>query len=351
MRSLLLTLTTCLFILPAQAKYSGGTGEPNDPYQIAMAADLIALGETPADYDKHFILTANIDLDPNLPGRKVFDKTVIAPTSPISAYPYVQGTPFTGIFDGNGHGISHLTIRGGSWLGLFGRLNRGAEVRDLGVVDVNIGDPASTSGGLVAFNAESATIACCSFSGSVESARSGSSRRGGLVGENSGRISFSYSAGSVSAAAWSGGLVGHNAGVVYSCYSTSSVAREDSARVSDASTGGLVGENWQGGTVSKCYSIGPVGSSSPWGSVGGLVGHNYQGTVTDSFWDSQTSGQATSAGGTGKSTAEMQTAKTFLDVGWDFVGETANGTDDIWWILEGKDYPWLWWERGDAASP
>ena len=31
----------------ATAKYSGGTGEPNDPYQIATAADLIALGETP----------------------------------------------------------------------------------------------------------------------------------------------------------------------------------------------------------------------------------------------------------------------------------------------------------------
>ncbi|MCX5644607.1 MAG: hypothetical protein NTZ17_07960 [Phycisphaerae bacterium] len=37
-------------------------------------------------------------------------------------------------------------------------------------------------------------------------------------------------------------------------------------------------------------------------------------------------------------------AATFLDAGWDFVGETANGPEDIWWILEGKDYPHLWWE-------
>ena len=35
--------------------------------------------------------------------------------------------------------------------------------------------------------------------------------------------------------------------------------------------------------------------------------------------------------------------------GWDFVGETANGTEDIWWILEGKDYPHLWWEGSDEA--
>jgi hypothetical protein len=49
-------------------------------------------------------------------------------------------------------------------------------------------------------------------------------------------------------------------------------------------------------------------------------------------------------GGTAKTRAEMQTAKTFLDAGWDFVDETDNGTEDIWWILEGKDYPRLWWQ-------
>ena len=48
--------------------YSGGSGTPEDPYQIATAEDLIMLGETPDDYDKHFVLTADIDLDPNLPG-------------------------------------------------------------------------------------------------------------------------------------------------------------------------------------------------------------------------------------------------------------------------------------------
>jgi hypothetical protein len=28
-------------------------------------------------------------------------------------------------------------------------------------------------------------------------------------------------------------------------------------------------------------------------------------------------------------------------------GETADGTDDIWWILEGQDYPRLWWELAE----
>ena len=74
LRTIPFLIAACLFALPAYAKYSGGTGEPNDPYQIATAADLIALGETPEDYDKHFILTADIDLDPNLPGRKAATK-------------------------------------------------------------------------------------------------------------------------------------------------------------------------------------------------------------------------------------------------------------------------------------
>lgn len=59
---------------PAMAgTYSGGTGDPNDPYQIATVQDLIALGETPEDYDKHFILTADIDLS-----DYTFDRAVIA---------------------------------------------------------------------------------------------------------------------------------------------------------------------------------------------------------------------------------------------------------------------------------
>ncbi|MFZ2146935.1 MAG: hypothetical protein WAV28_06920 [Sedimentisphaerales bacterium] len=60
--TILLTITIFSLSLPAYAKYSGGTGYPNDPYQITKAEDLMLLGESPEDYDKHFILTADIDL-------------------------------------------------------------------------------------------------------------------------------------------------------------------------------------------------------------------------------------------------------------------------------------------------
>ncbi|MCX5645789.1 MAG: hypothetical protein NTZ17_14095 [Phycisphaerae bacterium] len=125
-------MAVCFVALPATAKYTGGSGTAQDPYQIATAADLIALGETPADYDKHFLLTADIDLDPKLPGRKVFDKAVIAPdVNETNEWRLFDGTPFTGMFDGNGHTISHLTIKGSYYVGLFGQLGSGAEVKDL----------------------------------------------------------------------------------------------------------------------------------------------------------------------------------------------------------------------------
>ena len=79
--------------------------------------------------------------------------------------------------------------------------------------------------------------------------------------------------------------------------------------------------------------------------IGGLVGIGLSDAVTDCcFWDIETSGCTTSVGGTGKNKVEMQTAGTFLNAGWDFVDETANGTEDIWWIDDGQDYPRLGYE-------
>ncbi len=291
---------TCASAEPAATKYSGGTGEPNDPYQIATASDLIALGETPEDYDKHFLLTADIDLDPNLPGRKIFEKAVIAPDV-NDANGWFDGIPFSGVFDGDGHTILRLTVTGVSSLGLFGRVaGHWAEVRNLGTVDVYI-------------------------AGSSDFV-------GGLAGHNDGRIAASCSSGSVSGTFSVGGLVGRNSGSVTNCYSAGSVA-------GDWGVGGLVGQNAY--SIAMSYSSSTVSGTE---CVGGLVGYRRSSRNISSFWDTQTSGQTSSAGGRGKTTAEMQTVKTFLDAGWDFVGETANGTDDIWWILEGQDYPRLWWE-------
>jgi hypothetical protein len=115
------------------------------------------------------------------------------------------------------------------------------------------------------------------------------------------------------------------------------------------STGGLVG-SMANCTVTNCYSI---GNPSGVADVGGLIGNATTCTVTNSFWDQWTSGEPTGAWGTPKTTTEMRLRSTFT--GWDFVGETANGTSDYWRMCtEGINYPKLTWEliqNGDFACP
>ncbi|MHC4535608.1 MAG: GLUG motif-containing protein, partial [Planctomycetota bacterium] len=224
LRAIPILITVFSLSFPAYAQYSGGTGEPNDPYQIATAKDLMLLGDSTEDYDKHFIMIDDIDLDPNLPGRKVFDKAVIAPDV-NSVEDGFQGTSFNGVFDGNGHIISHLTIEGKSYLGLFGLIDYGATVKNmsLNVIDVNG----------TGFNV------------------------GGLVGQNNGKIEDCYISGIVSGQNAIGGLVGSN---------------------SDMTTLVMHSEYTGGGILTNCYSTGVIRGKK---DVGGLVGYNYYGTITD----------------------------------------------------------------------
>lgn len=346
-KSVLLKIILVLIVsVSAFGQYSGGTGEPDDPYQIATAADLILLGETPEDYGTHFILTSDIDLDPNLLGGKVFDRAVIAPDVRDTESGF-QGAPFTGIFDGGGRTIANLTIvAGDSQPGLFGWLDVGTRVTNLRIVDADIVRlEMGVAGMLAACN--DGLVANCYASGRV----SGHIEVGGMVGSNSGSIICCYTAGSVDAIKGIGGLVGRNRGRVDNSYSTASV----SGRVLVA---GLVGDNDTGGFVSNSYSIGVVSDTpldvspdEPQG-MGGLVGRN-RGHVVTSFWDVTTSGLEESDGGTGLTTADMQKTSTFLDAGWDFVDEIENGPNDIWKIVEGQAYPLLSWQKygGGTGEP
>jgi hypothetical protein len=349
--------------------YSGGSGTAEDPYQIADANDLLVLAADTSNYDKCFILTADIDMK-----GQVFTRAIIAADTNSSRWGF-QGTDFTGIFDGNGLKITNFTINGGSndCLGLFGQINSVGSVKNLGLENYSVsGD--SYAGSLVGFNYGS--ISNCYSTGAV----SGSTDVGGMVGLNYGSISNCYSMGTVSGWAYVGGLLGENRGSISNCYSTGAVYGTSGASTyvgglvglnysgsisncystgavsGDFDVGGLAGDNWDtisncystctvsgysgsynvGGlvgqnfdSISNCYSMGAVSGSS---DVGGLVGLNY-GSVFSSFWDKQTSGQTTSAGGTGKTTAEMKTLLTFTSAGWDFV--------DAWGIGNGQTYPYL----------
>ncbi len=189
-----------------------------------------------------------------------------------------------------------------------------------------------TVGGLVAKNHEAGTVMMSYNTGTV----TGGDYVGGLVGWNSeGSIFTSYSSGTVHGTGWEygfggiGGLVGHNGlrGSITASNSTGNVG-------GDWKVGGLVGSNE--GTIAMGYSTGVVTGDQ---DVGGLAGWSY-GSITASFWDTETSAQATSAGGIGLTTGEMQDPNSFLSAGWDFVGERGNGTCDYWRMAEG-DYPRL----------
>jgi hypothetical protein len=165
------------------------------------------------------------------------------------------------------------------------------------------------------------------------------------VGSNSiSSIFLSFSTGPVSGNWDVGGLAGTNSGNILSSYSTGTVN-------GNTYVGGLVGSTYQSilsstyqSNISSSYSIGTVSGSK---YVGGLLGYYYDDNniISSSFWDTQTSGQVSSAGGTGLSTAEMQNINTFLNAGWDFVEETDNGTEDIWFMPE-NSYPIHSWNSG-----
>ena len=82
--------------------------------------------------------------------------------------------------------------------------------------------------------------------------------------------------------------------------------------------------------------------------VGGLVGGTSNwGSASNSFWDIYSSGQSSSATGTGKTTVEMKIAGTFVNAGWDFELETGNGSNNYWDMnQDGTNYPVLSWQDG-----
>ncbi len=278
-----------------------GTGTLSDPYQITSWEQLQAINGVLSSY---FILMN--DLNSTTVGFDTYAS--INANGGAGWVPIGDGTTiFTGSFDGQGHLIADLYISGtANYQGLFGDIGSGGVIKNIGV------------------------------NGSV----SGSSYVGGLVGNNVGTITNSYSTGSVSGDNYIGGLAGYNYGTITNSYSTGSVSGNH--------VGGLVGINY--GTITNSYSTGSVSGSF----VGGLVGIDSYGTYNDDFWDTQTSGQTTSAGGTGKTTIEMQTLSTFTNWNITSVTQKADGYADysyIWNIVDGSTYPFESWEYPDTTAP
>jgi hypothetical protein len=259
---------------------------------------------------------------------------------------------FVGSFGGQGYEICDLFINrpDESDVGLFGAVEAGGVIENVGVVNGNISGYEAV-GSLVGYNR--GTVKNSYARGDV----TGDLDVGSLVGVNDGTVSNSYSSGSVTGRDGVGGLVGKNEGTMSNSYSIGAVNGNDlvgnlvgvnGGTVSNSYTsgtvngsdfvGGLVGRNE--GAVSKCYSTGSVTGDE---HIGGLVGQNLYGVVSNSFWDTKTSGQGSSDGGTGKNTTEMEDIATFTGAEWDIV-LIGDYVDETWYIDHGNDYPRLGWQ-------
>ena len=337
---LFILIASCVFCSLTQAQYGGGSGTENDPFLIRTAEQMNAIGASRGDWDKHFQLRADIDLGEytgtayNIIGTEGMDGS------------------FKGLFDGNDHTISNLSINSPreKYTGLFGYMT--GEVVNLGLINPEVFSQGRHVGAL-AGHLFAGTITRCYAEGANVW---GDDYIGGLVGSCSGRINRSYSTGSVTGDSYVGGLIGIvNDGTVNMCYSKASVsgnrevggfagktAHEQGVISNCYATGGVDGDTYVGGLVGQVqsgrafnsYSTGSVSGNQ---FVGGFTGNiRVLGSVIHCFWDTETSGWSTSPGGTGKTTIEMQTITTFSDAGWDF--------NAIWTICAGMNYPVLLWQ-------
>ena len=380
--------------------FSGGAGTESDPYQISSKSDLLELAVNTNHYEKHFILVADIDfagsiftqsvIAPDVSSNSYFQGVTFGGSfdgnnhtiknlhidaqysnyvglfgtcknaeiidlsmdaADVSGGTYVGGV--CGYYEDSTANNCHVSgsIKGQNDAGgLFGKItgstlwdcHSAANVeggqRTGGLCGSSTGESGSctivssfstgqisgyqSTGGLCGYNM--GTVSNCYATGAVD----GTFYTGGLFGEDdNGRIYHSYASGVVSGKYYAGGFCGHTLfGRITSCYSSGSVSAQ-------SNVGGFCGENYRG-TISGCYAKGTVSGKT---SIGGFCGSQYSSTASACFWDTQTSGQTVSAGGTGKTTAQMQVESTFTNAGWDF--------PNIWKMA---NYPVLAWQRGVA---
>lgn len=248
----------------------------------------------------------------------------------------VQGVIVTGGY------VESAETDGGSFGGLIGYITGHSQVRDCyfqGSMDVYwVGDYGA--GGLVGRCGGDVWIYRCGTNVDIV-AYSNSGNVGGLIGYVASQdiiIEECYSYGIVDCSAVTatyrqvGGLVARGTGTVLNSYSRCTVIGV--SQTSYRAAGLLTMADEVAAEITKCYSTGSVSGAT---ITSGLIAY-LEGTCTESFWDTETSGQLTSAGGTGKTTAQMKTQSTFTSAGWDF--------DTIWAIggYVNDGYPYLqWW--------
>lgn len=208
---------------------------------------------------------------------------------------------------------------------------------------VSTGASAKYIGGLVGFN--NAEIEECYATGSV----SGEANHvGGLVGtawSTESEILRSYAGGTVQGSGNVGGFVGSNGGTIRDCYTDGSVE-------GSSSVGGFAGQNRsesRDGTIAESYAAASVAGDN---YLGGFVGY-FEGAVNASYWDTGASGIGESAGGEGRTTAQMQAGTPGAYINPDGSNDDTHNEENlmydgwdsaVWTFGADGDYPMLQWQ-------
>ena len=353
-----------------------GDGTIGSPYQIATLANLKWISESETRWSSNYIQTANIDASSTANWNCGAGWSPIgrATTVPFSATSF-SNRPFTGTYNGGDYTISGLTINRPAlnYVGLFGLVSgSSSSVNRISLTNANV-IGFRYVGSLIGLSLN-AQISWVSTSGSVRGVGDFNSRDvGGLVGFMRGTtLSNSFSLSSVVGGngGFAGGIVGYMDAAASGAAGTSSISNsfssgavssssswvggiagyfEQSVLANSYSTGNVSGSQFVGGAIggllsgsisTNSYSVGLVSANS---IVGGFIGSN-SGTVTNSFYDSQTSGRSDTGKGVAKTTDQMKTLATFTtDItpnDWNFTATTG-----IWQIQESAggyiSYPYL----------
>ena len=245
------------------------------------------------------------DVDANDHGGAYWDSG--AGWTPIGT----SASRYTGDFSGNGFTIQNLFISRSSvdYQGLFGATASTARIETLGVTNANI-----TANDYV----------------------------GVLAGHINGEVVGCFTTGAITAGNFVGGLVGYMGAAgatpsIHSSYSYASVT-------ANFNKGGLVGRI-NLGSITNSYSTGSVpGTLSVGGLVGVITGGNAASiSVTNSYWDTQTSGQGSSIRGTGQTTTALKTPTGYTGIysTWNANIDGNTGNDNPWDFGTASQYPVL----------
>lgn len=239
--ALLLALALCVGLLPAGA--AGTTLRISTPEQLVRLSQDCTLDA----YSRN--LTVLLTADIHLTG---------AGFQPIPI--------FCGVFDGNGHTVSGLTVEGrGSDLGFIRYVEAGAVVKDLTLQACVRPEGSQTGIGGVAGQNEG-TIENCTVSGLVE----GGEEVGGIAGRNleSGLIRSCSNQAAVTGSTRTGGIAGYNTGVLQGCRNEGAVNITENEKATD--TGGIAGRS--AGSITDCVNRGDVGYQHTGYNSGGIAG-------------------------------------------------------------------------------